>query len=81
LASAGPEFDPGWRTPDVLALARGIAADRAWDRLPILADALIEAGCDNEMILNHCGQSTSAGAHPWIVDLILDPAAERVGVR
>src|SRR5689334_9780765 len=31
-------FDPRWRTADVLALARGIYEDRAFDRLPLLAD-------------------------------------------
>lgn len=37
----------------VLLLARGIAADLAFDRLPILADALEEVGCDNFTLLNH----------------------------
>ena len=32
-------FDPRWRTADVLGVARGIYEDRAYDRLPLLADA------------------------------------------
>jgi formylglycine-generating enzyme required for sulfatase activity len=37
----------------VLALACGIASDHAFDRLPILADALEDAGCDNFTLLSH----------------------------
>jgi hypothetical protein len=47
-------FDPAWRTESVLALAKGIETERAFDRLPILADALEEAGCDDEVLLRHC---------------------------
>src|SRR5262249_9194263 len=36
--------DPGWLTSAVTALACGIYAERAFDRMPILADALMEAG-------------------------------------
>jgi hypothetical protein len=38
----------------VASLARGIYEGRAFDRVPILADALQDAGCDNEDILDHC---------------------------
>ena len=48
-----PRFDPAWLSETVLLLARGIAADVALDRLPVLADALEEAGCDNFGLLNH----------------------------
>jgi formylglycine-generating enzyme required for sulfatase activity len=46
-------LDDDWLTETVLALSRGIATENALDRLPILADALEEAGCDNEGLLNH----------------------------
>jgi hypothetical protein len=62
---------PEWVTPMVLALAGGIYADRAFDRLPILADALEEAGCMDAEILSHC---RGPGPHVrgcWVVDLIL----------
>lgn len=64
-------LDPGWRTSTVVTLAEGIYADRAFDRLPILADALQDAGCDHPDILAHC---RSDGPHVrgcWIVDLLL----------
>jgi hypothetical protein len=60
-----------WLSSDVLALARGIHADWAFDRLPILADALQDAGCDNEDILSHC---RGPGPHVrgcWVVDWVL----------
>jgi hypothetical protein len=55
----------------VVRLAQGIYEDRAFDRLPVLADALEEAGCDNAEILSHC---RGPGPHVrgcWAVDLSL----------
>lgn len=49
-------FNPAWRTETAAALARGIIADRAFDRLPILADALEEAGLDHAPTLQHFRQ-------------------------
>jgi hypothetical protein len=63
--------DPRWRTSTVLALADGIYADRAFDRLPILADALEEAGCDSEAILAHCRDDGPHVRGCWVVDLLL----------
>jgi biotin carboxyl carrier protein len=63
--------DPSWLTSTVVSLAHGIYADRAFDRLPILADALQDAGCDNADVLDHC---RSDGPHVrgcWVVDLVL----------
>jgi hypothetical protein len=64
-------LDPAWRWPEVLALAHAIYDDRAFDRLPVLADALEEAGCTDPDILEHL---RSPGPHVrgcWAVDLIL----------
>ncbi|WP_238602581.1 hypothetical protein [Fimbriiglobus ruber] len=47
-------IEPEWSTSTVVSLAEGIYAEKAFDRLPILADALQDAGCDNENILSHC---------------------------
>jgi hypothetical protein len=63
-------FQPEWFTATVMSLAEGIDRDRAFDRLPILADALQDAGCDNADILDHC---RDAGPHVrgcWVVDLL-----------
>ncbi len=67
-------FDSSWLTSTVLALATGIYAERAFDRLPILADALQDAGCDNDDILTHL---RSDGPHVkgcWALDLVLGKA-------
>ncbi len=69
-------FDENWRTSDVLAIAKGIYEEKAFERMPILADALQDAGCDNEEILNHCRKdlNTSECSHVrgcWVIDLIL----------
>ena len=63
--------DPAWLTPKVVAIATAIYADRAFDRMLILADALEEAGCTNADVLLHC---RSDGPHVrgcWVVDLLL----------
>jgi hypothetical protein len=64
-------FEPAWRSPDVVALAKGIYEERAFDRLPILADALQDAGCDCDDILDHCRGSVPHVRGCWVVDLIL----------
>jgi hypothetical protein len=64
-------FHARWRTADTVGLARGVYEDRAFDRLPLLADALMDAGCADEDILAHC---RSDGPHVrgcWVVDLVL----------
>jgi hypothetical protein len=67
-------FDPRWRTSDVTQLARAIYDDRAFDRMPILADALMDAGCADEDLIGHCRW---AGPHVrgcWVLDLVLGRA-------
>jgi len=63
--------NPSWRTSTVVSLASGIYEDRAFDRMPILADALQDAGCDNEDVLNHCRQPGEHCRGCWAVDLVL----------
>jgi hypothetical protein len=46
--------------------------------MPVLADALMDAGCTNELILAHC---RSGGKHEkgcWVLDLILDRSRHAV---
>jgi hypothetical protein len=62
--------DPTWRTSAVTALARQMYDAREFSAMPILADALQDAGCDCEDILNHC---RAPGVHVrgcWVVDLV-----------
>ena len=66
--------DPSWLTwqdATVKKLAQGIYHERTFDRLPILADALEEAGCTDADILSHC---RGPGPHVrgcFVVDLCL----------
>ncbi len=62
--------EPSWLTSTVTALAEGIYAERAFDRMPILADALEEAGCDHADILNHCRELGEHVRGCWVVDLL-----------
>ncbi len=55
----------------ILKLAQGIYTDNAFDRLPILANALEDAGCDNANILAHCRGGGEHVRGCWVVDLIL----------
>lgn len=64
-------LSPSWLTSTVLSLAEGIYADRAFDRLPILADALQDAGCDNADVLSHCRFDGPHVRGCWVVDQVL----------
>jgi len=64
-------FPQHWRTSDALGVARGIFEDQAFDRLPILSDALMDAGCDNERIIVHCRDDSMHVRGCWVVDLVL----------
>ncbi|MDY3561239.1 hypothetical protein R5W23_002514 [Gemmata sp. JC673] len=62
---------PQWRTDTVRALAAQVYESRGFSAMPILADALQDAGCDSDDILNHC---RGPGPHVrgcWVVDLVL----------
>jgi hypothetical protein len=60
-----------WNDATVAKLARVIYDERAFDHLPILADALEEAGCTNADLLNHCRQAGEHVRGCWVVDLLL----------
>ena len=64
-------IDPSWRTSTVVALARGMYESRDFSPMTILSDALQDAGCDNEDILNHCRGEGPHVRGCWIVDMIL----------
>jgi hypothetical protein len=65
-------FSPAWRTSTVVSLARGMYDSRAFSAMPILADALQDAGCDNADILNHCRDPEQPHVRGcWVVDLML----------
>jgi hypothetical protein len=64
--------DRSWLTSTVVSLAQGTYAERAFDRLPILADALQDAGCDSADALGHCRDPRLTHVRGcWVVDLVL----------
>lgn len=65
---------PASLTQTVIGIARTMYDERAFDRLPVLADALEEAGCSHPDILNHCRQGGVHVRGCWVVDLILGKA-------
>lgn len=74
-AALVPSLAPHRLTPDVLALAHRIQAARDFTALPLLADALEEAGCDHEPTLTHCRTATGHVTTCWAVELVLGPDA------
>jgi hypothetical protein len=60
-----------WNDSTVCKIALAIYQERAFERLPILADALEDAGCDNLDILNHCRGEGPHVRGCWVVDLLL----------
>jgi hypothetical protein len=64
-------FSPEWRTDTAVALAAQMYDSRDFSLMPILADALQDARCDSDDILDHC---RGPGPHVrgcWVVDLVL----------
>jgi hypothetical protein len=80
---APPSFDavslaPAWLTPDVVSLARAVYEERDLPsghldvvRLAILADALEEAGCSEQIVLDHLRGPGPHGRGCWPLDLVL----------
>ncbi len=60
-----------WQGGTIAKLAQSIYDDRDYDHLPVLADALEEAGCDNAAILDHCRGPAEHVRGCWVLDLIL----------
>lgn len=64
-------FARDWRTDAANLVARRMYDSRDFGRMPILADALKDAGCNDEHLLSHC---RNPGPHVfgcWVVDLML----------
>ena len=67
-----PPFAPSWRTDTAVALARQMYESRDFGAMPVLADALQDAGCDNPDILAHCRDPHATHVRGcWVVDLVM----------
>ncbi len=68
-------FSAEWRTDTAVSLARGMYESRDFSAMPILADALQDADCDNDDVLNHCREANQVHVRGcWVVDLVLGKA-------
>jgi hypothetical protein len=59
-----------WNERTVQQMAQAIYDERAYDRLPLLADALEDAGCTDAAILDHCRGPGQHVRGCWVVDLL-----------
>ena len=60
-----------WRTSVSVSMAQTIYDDRAFNQLPLLAEALETAGCTDKDILEHCRDSGPHVRGCWVVDMLL----------
>jgi hypothetical protein len=65
-------FDSAWRTEHTVAIASMMYEARDFAAMPILAEALEDAGCDNADILAHCHEPGVHVRGCWVVDAILE---------
>ena len=66
-------FDARWRTDTAVSLARTMYESREFSGMPILADALQDAGCASDDILNHCRNMSQVHARGcWVLDRVLN---------
>jgi hypothetical protein len=68
-----PRLDPaclGWDGGLIPKLAESIYQERAFDRMPILGDALEESGCADESIVDHCHGPGPHVRGCWVIDLL-----------
>jgi hypothetical protein len=69
-----PAIDPAWlhaQDGAAVKLAEAVYEGRAFERLPVLADALEEAGCTDADLLGHCRGGGEHVRGCWVVDLVL----------
>ena len=59
-------------TPTIMAIAQTNYSEHQFEGMPILADALEEAGCTNEDILDHCRNNQEHARGCWVLDLLLE---------
>jgi hypothetical protein len=60
-----------WRDGTIRRLARALYDGCRFGDLPVLADALEDAGCDGEEVLRHCRSRGNHVRGCWVFDLIL----------
>jgi hypothetical protein len=64
-------FSPEWRTSTAVAIAQGMYDSRDFSPMPLLADALQDAGCEVPEIIDHCRGPGPHVRGSWVVDGVL----------
>ncbi|HEY2909901.1 MAG TPA: hypothetical protein VGI99_06625 [Gemmataceae bacterium] len=64
-------FQPCWRDRNVLSIAQNLDDGRDFSSLPLLADALQDAGCTDPYILEHCRQPRGHIRGCWVIESLL----------
>ena len=64
-------LDAAWRTPTVLAIAADIYHNDAFSEMPVLGDALEDAGCDDSDVLDHARHARPHVRGCWLVEGLL----------
>src|SRR5262249_42868061 len=68
---AASAFGRAWGTADVLSVEAGSYQEKAFERTPILADALEDAGCADRALLGHLRGPGPHARGCWVVDVVL----------
>jgi hypothetical protein len=66
-----PDHWRAWNEGTILRLARHVHDDRRFDEMPVLGDALEEAGCTDEQVLGHCRSAPAHVPGCWVLELLL----------
>jgi hypothetical protein len=65
------EFNPSWRSGNMVGLARAMYRNRDFANLALLADELARTGCNNNDLIGHCREIGPHVRGCWVVDLVL----------
>ena len=75
-----PVIQPAWLAWNggaTVRLAHTIYDNRRFEDMPVLGDALEDAGCQDAAILDHCRQPSIHVRGCWLLDLIRDKTPAR----
>ncbi len=65
-------FKQTWRSEDAQRIAQEIYETQEYTQMPILADALEEAGCSESRVLDHCRNGQQHWKGCWVIDGVLE---------
>jgi hypothetical protein len=72
-----PPVRAEWRTDTVRLLAACVLERGDFSAMPILADALQDAGCDSNEMLDHCRHERGHGERCWVLRGLLEEDSNR----